>query len=334
MDGLLLSIAMPSYNVERYLRRGLDSFDDPRLEGKVELLIIDDGSTDSTASIAMEYMQRNPQAFRLISKENGGHGSAVNVGLENARGKYFRIVDGDDWVDTDALVELLGVLEQADVDIVVDRRTEVDMVSGNTTSEPFPERLLQRRGLDFADICQDDELCDLLTIHGMSIKTLLLKHEGVRLLEKTFYVDYEFIAKASLHAESICFVDLGVYQYLVGNPNQSVADDSYAKRWGDHERVLWEMLRFYSQEAGSLDESRRYYLQHKVDLLVNTHYNIALIFDKDRKRGKVRAKEFRGALRDRYPEFAERGERRYRLASVLHLLGVNSQARLDKLTGK
>ena len=64
MDGLLLSIAMPSYNVERYLRRGLDSFDDPRLEGKVELLIIDDGSTDSTASIAMEYMQRNPQAFR------------------------------------------------------------------------------------------------------------------------------------------------------------------------------------------------------------------------------------------------------------------------------
>lgn len=334
MDGLLLSIAMPSYNVERYLRRGLESLNDARLDGKVEVLIVDDGSTDSTAVIASEYVQRNPQVFRLISKENGGHGSAVNAGIENAKGKYFRIVDGDDWVDTDALVELLDALAESSADIVVDRRTEVDMVTGCKTSVTFPERLNQCCNLNFTDICLDDESCDLLTIHGMNIKTLLLKHEGVRLLEKTFYVDYEFIAKASLHAESICFVDLGVYQYLVGNPNQSVADDSYVKRWGDHERVLWEMLRFYSQEAGSLDESRRYYLQHKVDLLVNTHYNIALIFDKDRKRGKVRAKEFRSALRDRYPEFAERGERRYRLASVLHLLGVNSQARLDKLTGK
>ena len=334
MDCLLLSIAMPSYNVERYLKRGLESFDDSRLDGRLEVLIVDDGSTDSTAVIASEYAQRNPQVFRLISKENGGHGSAVNAGIENAKGRYFRIVDGDDWVDTDALVELLDVLAESDADIVVDRRTEVDMITGGETSVAFPGRLNQRCNLNFADICLDDGICDLLTIHGMSVKTSLLRRESVRLLEKTFYVDYEYIAKASLYAESVCFVDLGVYQYLVGNPNQSVADDSYVKRWGDHERVLWEMLRFYSREADLLDEKRRYYLQHKVDLLVNTHYNIALIFDKDRKRGKARAKEFRDTLRDRYPEFAARGERRYRLASILHLLGVNSQARLDKLTGK
>ncbi len=334
MSNLLLSVAMPSYNVERYLRLGLDSFDDPRIDGKVELLIVDDGSTDSTAAIATEYAHKNPRVFRLISKENGGHGSAVNAGIENAKGKYFRIVDGDDWVDTDALVELLEVLARADTDIVVDRRTEVDMVSGEATSLVFPGRLAQRCDLDFADICLDDEICDLFTIHGMSVCTSLLKREEIRLLEKTFYVDYEYVAKASLHAKSVLFVDLGVYQYLVGNPDQSVADDSYVKRWDDHERVVWEMLRFYSDEAGLLDENRRYYLQHKVDLLVNTHYNIALIFDKDRKRGVARAKEFRRALREKYPEFAARGEKRYKLASALHLLGVNSQARLDKLTGK
>lgn len=334
MDSLLLSVAMPSYNVEQYLRRGLESLNDARLDGKVEVLIVDDGSTDATAEIASEYVRKNSRIFRLISKENGGHGSAVNAGIENAKGKYFRIVDGDDWVDTDALVKLLDVLAESDADIVVDRRTEVDMVSGGETSVAFPERLSQCCSLDFADICSDDELCDLLTIHGMSVKTSLLRRESVRLLEKTFYVDYEYIAKTSLHAESVCFVDLGVYQYLVGNPNQSVADDSYVRRWDDHGRVTWELLDFYSREADSLDDQRRYYLQHKADLLVNTHYNIALIFDKDRRRGIARAKEFRRALRERYPELAARGEKRYRLASILHHLGVASQSQLDKLTGK
>ena len=80
---------MPCYNVERYLRRGLDSLADERLADDVEVIVVDDGSTDETARIAQGYVERMPQLFRLVSKENGGHGSAVNAGIDHAQGRVF-----------------------------------------------------------------------------------------------------------------------------------------------------------------------------------------------------------------------------------------------------
>ena len=124
-----LSVAVPCYNVEKYLHKCLDSFSDDRLRQDLEVLIIDDGSTDSTAEIAREYVERYPDIFRLIQKENGGHGSAVNAGIANATGRYFRIVDGDDWVHTDNLIALIGLLKDTETDLVVDQKTKVDMTT-------------------------------------------------------------------------------------------------------------------------------------------------------------------------------------------------------------
>ena len=157
---------------------------------------------------------------------------------------------------------------------------------------------------------------------------------GLNVLEKTFYEDYEYISKATLFARSIEFVDLAVYHYLLGNASQSVADTVFARRWDDHTRVTYEMLRYYVQVQASLSESRRNYLQRKVNLVINTHYNIALIFDPERKRGLARAKEFRAYLKAKYPEFAQYGERRYKTAKILHHLGVDSQQKLNRIVGR
>ena len=97
----ILTITVPSYNVEKFLENTLDSFVDERVLDAIEVLVVDDGSKDRTAEIGKGYEAKYPGTFRVISKENGGHGSTINRGIKEARGKYFKVVDGDDWVDKD-----------------------------------------------------------------------------------------------------------------------------------------------------------------------------------------------------------------------------------------
>ena len=91
----ILSVVVPSYNVEQYLDKGLTSYSDDRFNGRLEIIVVNDGSKDKTQEIAEGYAKRFPNIFKVINKENGGHGSAVNAGIDNATGKYFRIIDGE-----------------------------------------------------------------------------------------------------------------------------------------------------------------------------------------------------------------------------------------------
>ena len=327
----VLTVAMPCYNVARYLERGLASFDDARLEGLVELIVVDDGSTDTTASIAQTFVERRPQVFRLISKPNGGHGSAVNAGLAQARGAYFRVVDGDDWVDTDELVRFAQLLVQATSDLVVDVKTEVDMATMSPRVFPLPAELAQGGSCDLESVCMLDAFAPNVMIHTLTARVAYLRSISLHLLEKTFYEDLEFVVKATLDAADVEFVDTRVYQYLVGNASQSVADEGYVRRWDDHTRVCEELLALLSSRKQDLSPIRLAYLQRRCALLSNTHYNIALIFDKDRVRGARRAKAYRAALRANHPDVARLSDSHYRKAMVLHVLGVDSQKKLDSL---
>ena len=94
----VLTVVIPSFNVEKYLRQTLESLRNEEILEDVEVLIVDDGSTDGTAKIGKEYEKRYPQTYRVISKTNGGHGSTINCGIEQSRGTFFKVVDGDDWV--------------------------------------------------------------------------------------------------------------------------------------------------------------------------------------------------------------------------------------------
>ena len=112
-----LTIAVPSYNMEKLLPQCLDSMADERFRDALEVLVVDDGSKDRTAEIARGYSEKWPEIFRVISKENGGHGSAVNAALDRAAGRYFRIVDADDWVNRENLHRLLEEMGKAEADI-------------------------------------------------------------------------------------------------------------------------------------------------------------------------------------------------------------------------
>ena len=126
----LLTIVVPAYNVEKYIKNCLDSFIDLSVLRSLEILIVDDGSTDSTASLAHTYEQKYPYSFKVLSKENGGHGSTINYAIPRATGKYFKVVDGDDWLDKSLLPQFVQLLKHTHSDVIsndfnlVDDRTK------------------------------------------------------------------------------------------------------------------------------------------------------------------------------------------------------------------
>lgn len=206
----ILSIAVPSYNVENYLERALTSYADPRFNGKLEVIIVNDGSTDRTAEIAEGFVKAYPQIFRLVNKANGGHGSAVNAGIDHATGKYFRIVDGDDWVNTENMAVLLEKLQHIDTDLVVDEKREVHMVTGKTQHFPIPDYVEKDVPSAFEEICTRDDIGSYIMIHTLSVRTELLKRADIHLLEHVFYVDYEYIVKATCLGKTITFLGLEI----------------------------------------------------------------------------------------------------------------------------
>ena len=116
----ILSIVVPCYNSEAYMKHCIESL----LPGGelVEIIIVNDGSVDSTGEIANEYANLYPSIVRVIHQENGGHGEAVNAGIRNAKGLYFKVVDSDDWVDQNAYEKILATLlsfQEKDAQLVI-----------------------------------------------------------------------------------------------------------------------------------------------------------------------------------------------------------------------
>ena len=126
----VLSISVAAYNVEKFIEQCLDSFIDPAILDRVEVLVTDDGSKDRTPEIVSTYEKKYPGTFRLISQKNAGPGSTVNSGIKHATGKYFRMVDGDDWVNTAQMGAFLDILEKTNADMVCADHCCVDHETG------------------------------------------------------------------------------------------------------------------------------------------------------------------------------------------------------------
>ena len=121
----LLTIVIPCYNVEQYLAECLDSILDTKYNDVLEVLAINDGSKDGTLALAREYEARFPEILRVIDKPNGGWGTAINLASAEARGRYFKILDSDDWFDKDSFRVFMEVLSKSDSDIIGTVCTEV-----------------------------------------------------------------------------------------------------------------------------------------------------------------------------------------------------------------
>ena len=327
----ILSVAVPAYNVSGTIGKCLDSFADGNLTDDLEVIVVNDGSTDNTADIVEKYVREMPGIFRLVTQENGGHGSAVITGITHATGKYFRIVDGDDWVDTEELLQLVAYLRTAEVDYVVDIKTEYNVNTQRMQRFDLPSYIPVEKVCLFEDICAVKNTESYIMIHTLNVRTELLKKSRISLPRHVFYEDFEYVTKATLQGDTIVFVNRSVYRYRVGSNEQSVSAENYVKKYSHHNTILMRMLcleRDYEDEG-----KKKEYLRIRIRILINTQMNIGLIYDRDRCRGYRRIARLRKQMKRSFPYFEQVTRKRYYATLLLHLLGVNYE-KLQILMGR
>ena len=331
----ILTIAVPAYNMARWLPRCLDSMNDMRLGSMLEVIVVDDGSADDTLAIARRYAQRNPDIFRVVTQPNGGHGAAVNTGIRLAEGRYFRIEDADDWVNTDALCALIRRMQDSDCDLFVDEKTEINVTTKAVRRYPMPEDAKFGVEQGFFAVTQP-EYDMALSMHTMSVRTQLLRDMDLRLLEHTFYVDMQYVIGVSAFAQTVCLMRERVYNYQVGDANQSVSAMNYVRRYDQHDRVLAECIDFCFRNEQKMPRGRILYLQHLLALLARSHLKIALLYDPDRPQGRRRANALRKVLMDSYPDIWDETRSRYVSAMALNRLGLGERflRALQKIRGR
>lgn len=239
----ILSLVVPMYNVEKYIEQCLTSFIIKEISSEVEVLIINDGSTDHSFEIVNKYQKKYPELFRVITKENGGHGSAINKGIEEAIGRYFKVVDGDDWVETKGIINLVSVLKKQNADLILSNYQWVDersRMKTNEVSELCP-------GISYEKEYLADHVLNrtFLKMHAITYKTALLKRMKERFDEHCFYVDVEYVVFPLPYIKTVLFVADSVYQYRIGLAEQSVDIKNMQKRCGQHEKVLESLLTYY-----------------------------------------------------------------------------------------
>ncbi len=233
-----LTLTVPCYNSESYMKRCVDSL---LAGGKdVEIILVDDGSTDKTAEIADQYREKFPDIVKVVHKENGGHGSGVNKGMELARGIYYKVVDSDDWLDEEAYLKLLSTIREFCAGGRYERGEPVpDLFVCNYVYDHLDEG--RKRTMDYRNIFPTDEMCtwdsigrfrpsQYLIMHALVFRTDILRKAGVRLPEHTFYVDNLFSYQPLPYVENLYYMDLDLYHYYLGREDQSVNEKMLMKR--------------------------------------------------------------------------------------------------------
>lgn len=224
--GTVLTVSVAAYNVERYLGEALRScvgLDD----GRVEVIVVDDGSSDATLEIAREFERGYSGVVRVVSKENGGYGSTVNTSLGLATGTYFRYLDGDDWFLWDGLGEHLDALEANVADCVCAPYVCVNREAGY---ERVVDPAAGRTGILQVDALTDDMR---LSGHSLTYRTGLLRRIGFRMTEHRFYTDNEYAYIPMSHASTLLVTHSPLYAYRVGHAGQSVSIEGIERHCED-----------------------------------------------------------------------------------------------------
>lgn len=249
MENKVLSISIAAYNAEKDIERCLKSFLKTDVASDLELLVVNDGSADQTAAVVERYVDQYPEIVKLINKENGGHGSTINTSITQATGKYYKIVDSDDWVDGEGLSRLVHWLKEHDVDLVLNPYCEIDAVSQQCKTEVIPYRPEQKMGV-IQSIDEAEGI--ILYMHSLVFNTSVVKQMGPVIAEHCFYVDMEYATYPLKYVSNyICF-DYPIYQYLLGTATQSMNINNLIKRRGQHLKVTQNLVRFIEDNEKSL----------------------------------------------------------------------------------
>lgn len=319
----VLTFVIPAYNSEQFLGKCIPSMLVPEILEKLEIIVVNDGSTDGTAAAAEKYCSQYPEVIRLISQENKGHGGALNTGCAAAQGKYLKVIDADDWVETQNLPAFVELLELCESDVVLTHHHTIDISTGEIKNwRSYPKEF--GRDYTFEEIMADWRSFDRsLTFHGITYRTAFYHEFGHQLLEHVFYEDHEYATYPCCYAKSITPFDLFLYEYRIGDVNQSVSNHNQLKRLGHTEAVLQRM----AEEYQTLSESAsRQYAAMKIQGLLLSYLTTALLVSPDKKVGRQLAREQMEKRQTDATQAYSLAKRKYQVFCLLNRLHISKVA--------
>lgn len=243
----LLTVAIPCYNSQDYMEKSIRS----ALTGgdRVEVIVVDDGSKDNTLKIAKKYQEKFPDIVKVVHQENGGHGEAVNTGIKNATGLYFKVLDSDDCLGKKALAEVLDLLED-----MVSKDAGLDMLITNFMYDKqgvkHKKIMKYKKAMPVGRMFGWDELkfgtTQYLLMHSVIYRTKVLRECNMELPKHTFYVDNIYVFQPLPFIKNIYYLDVCLYKYFIGRDDQSVNENIMIKRLDQQYRVTRIMLDIYN----------------------------------------------------------------------------------------
>ncbi|MGT2926488.1 glycosyltransferase family 2 protein [Streptococcus cuniculipharyngis] len=251
-----LTISIAAYNVADYIEETLDSLVASQYIDDLEIFVVDDGGQDATLSIAQDYQKKYPTSIIPVHKTNGGYGTTVNYSLEHASGKYFKLLDGDDWVQTEALDQLVKQLKVIDTDLVVTSFLKGPSMPEMET-QAYGDYLPPHQELLIAEVANPP----ILGMWAMCYKTSVLRAAGLKLPERLFYTDQLFCTLPIPFAKTIQYFDYPVYCYRLGRDGQSVSKESRLKNAQMTLDICQQLVTYISEYE---DHPNYIYLQRRV----------------------------------------------------------------------
>ena len=265
MQDKLLSIVIPVFNIEQYINKCIESFEkvNEKYYSLFELIIVNDGSTDSSLQVIEKMLEESSLKARIISKENGGHGSTINVGR-----KYFKVIDGDDWIDVQSFEKFLEKIANVDVDVVITDYTEQHVYKNEVVPISFKDNMDE-------NVIVTGLPSKRIPMHSLTYRTSLLKNNNIQLSEKTFYVDTEYTLLPLKYVANYIYFNLDLYQYFLGRPDQSMHINVMKQKSDHHLRVTKNVLDFYSEI--NKDEQLKAIVRVALNYLVNKQIQLLIM---------------------------------------------------------
>ena len=230
---------------------------------QAEIILVDDGSVkDETPAICDEYAAKYPTIVKAIHQENGGHGQAVNTGLANATGVFFKVVDSDDWVDVKSYKKILAKLKE-----FVEKDDLPDMVIANYVYEKVGAK--RKKVIHYENALPVDKMFgwddmghfkvdQYILMHSVIYRTQLIKDCGLKLPKHTFYVDNIFVFEPLPSVKKMYYINTNFYRYFIGRDDQSVNEKVMISRIDQQLRVTKRLIDSYLSNTPENEKCRKY----------------------------------------------------------------------------
>ena len=263
----LITFAVPCYNSAEYMDHCVETL---LAAGEdAEIILVDDVSTkDDPPAKCDGWAEKHPGIIRAIHQENGGHGEGVNQGIRNARGLYYKVVDSDDWLDTDALAKVMDKLREfaampAPVDMLIANYVYEHMEDNTQKVMGYKNVFPANQILTWNNI-HNFRTSQYLLMHSVIYRTQMLRDCGLELPKHTFYVDNIFVYQPLPYVKTLYYMDVDLYRYFIGRADQSVNEAVMAGRIDQQVRVSKQMIASHDVIAVKAIQPKlgRYMLNH------------------------------------------------------------------------